>query len=72
MPIYEYICKDCGTKFELIRPAREMDAPAECPGCAKSDSHRQFSTFAAPPKATACGSSCGARPSACEGCACGH
>ncbi len=34
MPIYEYICDDCGTKFEkLVR--RNQDAIA-CPGCGES------------------------------------
>jgi len=33
MPIYEYLCQDCGTKFEkLVR--RSADAPeTECPSC---------------------------------------
>ena len=72
MPIYEYLCGACGHRFEMIRPSREMDAPAVCPECAKEDTHRQFSTFAPPPKATACGASCGVGPSACQGCCGGH
>ena len=33
MPIYEYKCEDCGTKFEkLVRRSTEM-AEVECPSC---------------------------------------
>ena len=33
MPIYEYICPDCKTKFELMRPISRCAEPAECPKC---------------------------------------
>jgi putative FmdB family regulatory protein len=47
MPIYEYRCEDCGTKFEkLVR--RASDAPAvECPSCGQKHLKQEFSTFAA-------------------------
>jgi putative FmdB family regulatory protein len=35
MPIYEYNCPDCETTFELMRPLREADEDAVCPGCHK-------------------------------------
>ncbi len=45
MPIYEYICDDCGTKFEkLVR--RNQDAIA-CPSCGESHLKTALSTFAA-------------------------
>jgi putative FmdB family regulatory protein len=45
MPIFEYRCEDCGTKFEkLIRPS--SDAPA-CPSCGQSHLRQELSTFAA-------------------------
>jgi putative FmdB family regulatory protein len=45
MPIYEYRCEDCGTKFEkLIR--RSSDQP-ECPSCGQKHLAQQHSTFAA-------------------------
>ncbi|MBS1873218.1 MAG: zinc ribbon domain-containing protein [Acidobacteria bacterium] len=45
MPIYEYLCKDCGSKFEkLVRRAGDS---VECPSCGKSDLSQQLSTFAA-------------------------
>jgi putative FmdB family regulatory protein len=46
MPIFEYVCDDCGSKFEkLLR--RAGDAAGECPSCGKSHLSEQFSTFAA-------------------------
>ena len=47
MPIYEYLCEDCGTKFEkLVR--RTADAPeVECPSCGQRHLKQEYSTFAA-------------------------
>lgn len=44
MPIYEFICEDCGTKFEkLVR--RTQDSPA-CPQCGQAHLTTALSTFA--------------------------
>ena len=44
MPIFEYQCDDCGTKFEkLVR----RDEKILCPQCGESHLTTQFSTFAA-------------------------
>ncbi len=44
MPIYEYICDDCGTKFEkLVRNG----TAAACPDCGESHLTPTLSTFAA-------------------------
>jgi putative FmdB family regulatory protein len=45
MPIYEYVCNDCKTKFELMRPFSKSTEPAECPSC-KSQARRILSRFA--------------------------
>jgi putative FmdB family regulatory protein len=47
MPIYEYLCQDCGNKFEkLVR--RESDIPElACPSCGKNHLRQELSTFAA-------------------------
>ena len=47
MPIYEYLCQDCGTKFEkLVR--RTADASeTECPSCGQKHLQQEYSTFAA-------------------------
>jgi putative FmdB family regulatory protein len=47
MPIYEYRCEDCGTKFEkLVRRTAEAGA-MECPSCGKSHLQQELSVFAA-------------------------
>ena len=46
MPIFEYLCDDCGTKFEkLVRNRASTDAL--CPSCGESHVTTQLSTFAA-------------------------
>ena len=47
MPIYEYKCDDCGTKFEkLVRRSAEA-TELECPSCGQKHLKQEFSTFAA-------------------------
>lgn len=46
MPIYEYSCDDCGTRFEkLVR--RTEEARVACPSCGEAHLTTQYSTFAA-------------------------
>ena len=46
MPLYEYYCRPCKTKFELMRPMSRSSEPATCPsGHAKAG--RTVSVFAA-------------------------
>jgi len=47
MPIYEYKCQDCGTKFEkLLRRSTEA-SDLLCPSCGKAHLTQEFSTFSA-------------------------
>jgi putative FmdB family regulatory protein len=47
MPIFEYSCDDCGTKFEkLVRRTADADA-VRCPSCGQDHLTTQYSTFAA-------------------------
>jgi len=47
MPIYEYQCEDCNTRFEkLVRRAAEV-ADVDCPSCGQKHVSQQYSTFAA-------------------------
>ena len=46
MPIFEYVCDDCGTKFEKLVRGTGTDAIV-CPSCGESRVTTQFSTFAA-------------------------
>ncbi len=42
MPIYEYICKDCGQNFEaLVMGSRQP----ECPNCRSKQLLQQISSF---------------------------
>jgi len=47
MPIYEYICQDCGARFDVIRPIKDADAPINCQECASITTKRAISVFAA-------------------------
>ncbi len=44
MPLYEYECRSCANRFELLVRGREQP---ECPGCRGSELDRRFSVFAA-------------------------
>jgi putative FmdB family regulatory protein len=47
MPMYEYYCSACRTRFEkLVRVAGDA-AHAACPECGRADAPRVLSTFAA-------------------------
>jgi putative FmdB family regulatory protein len=46
MPIYEYICDDCGTKFEKLVRHNNQDTLA-CPKCGQAHLKTALSTFAA-------------------------
>jgi putative FmdB family regulatory protein len=45
MPIFEYRCQDCGTRFEKL--IRGESTEVLCPGCGKERVEKQLSTFAA-------------------------
>ena len=31
MPLYEYVCLSCNTKFTVLRPMAQANEPADCP-----------------------------------------
>jgi putative FmdB family regulatory protein len=45
MPIFEYLCEDCGNKFEKL--VRNGANGINCPSCGQERLQQQFSTFAA-------------------------
>jgi putative FmdB family regulatory protein len=47
MPIYEYVCEDCGTKFEKLVLRASGQGELACPSCGKSRLAQQLSTFSA-------------------------
>jgi len=69
MPIYEYLCKDCGERFEMVRTMKDADKPISCKTCQGNQTQRTLSVFYAQSgsKVIAGGSSGG-----CAGCGGGN
>jgi len=44
MPIYEYTCPKCSTRFEQLRPISKSQEDASCPKCSTASS-RALSRF---------------------------
>lgn len=63
MPMYEYQCRACDHKFELL--ARESTR-YECPKCESRELEKQLSVFAV--SAASGGASMNAAPSSCGAC----
>jgi putative FmdB family regulatory protein len=55
MPIYEYVCEDCKTRFEHL--VLRLEQRVACPSCGSKRHALQFSVFSAP--ASASGASAG-------------
>ena len=68
MPLYEYCCLRCQTRFELLRPAARADEPTICPNCQGNEARRLISTFAAFSKSESGASAAVAGSSGCAGC----
>jgi putative FmdB family regulatory protein len=62
MPLYEYICVDCGQPFEKMMRFSEANQSPACPTCASTNTSKQLSLFASSSSATSnisTASSCG-------------
>ncbi len=46
MPLYEYSCRECGRRFEVLQRVGADGSGVVCPGCGASAVTKQFSTFA--------------------------
>ncbi len=68
MPLYEYYCKRCQQRFELLRPVSRMDDPAACPE-GHEGATRVLSTFAAFSQGDSGASEALAGSNPCAGCA---
>jgi putative FmdB family regulatory protein len=64
MPLYEYVCDDCRTRFEKL--VRAWGEAVVCPKCASAAVEKQLSTFAF------AGADGGFGASASGGCGCGR
>ncbi len=75
MPLYEYVCLDCGLRFDALRSIREADDPIPCKSCESDHTSRCLSLFFANSGGKAIA---GASGGGCAGCAggtcasCGH
>ena len=47
MPIFEYRCQDCGTKFEKLVRRSADNGDLVCPSCGEKHLSQELSTFAA-------------------------
>jgi len=45
MPIYEYRCIQCGTKFEVRQSIGADGSQLSCPSCGANSPERLFSSF---------------------------
>lgn len=45
MPFYEYVCKDCGQRFDAMRAMKDADAPILCKHCKGDHTQRALSVF---------------------------
>jgi putative FmdB family regulatory protein len=46
MPMYEYVCLECDSHFDLLRQMNQTDHDVLCPQCSSKRIERQLSVFA--------------------------
>jgi len=46
MPLYEYICQECGSNFEKLCQFSEQVGNPECPNCRSTDTYKKLSRVA--------------------------
>ena len=46
MPLYEYRCTTCESRFEVLRRVGQGSEGLACPQCGKAEVEKEFSTFA--------------------------
>ena len=73
MPIYEYFCSSCHTKFDALRSMSEADTPIKCEHCESARTARVLSMFFASSNGKPVEGMSGGGGCACGGhCGCGH
>ncbi len=53
MPMYEYRCRECDGRFEMLRRMSDADRDVQCPECRSEEIERLVSAFSS----GGCGSS---------------
>lgn len=75
MPLYEYVCKDCGHHFDALRSMKDADQPIACRSCRGEHTNRALSVFFATSEGRAVagggGGCAGCGGGSCAGCG-GH
>jgi putative FmdB family regulatory protein len=58
MPIFEYKCKKCNTKFEILHKSSLNQQDVMCPSCNSKENQKLFSSFASTGLSDSSASSC--------------
>lgn len=45
MPIFEYRCSECNTKYEVLHKSSQSNEEVTCPNCNSADKKKLLSTF---------------------------
>ena len=45
MPIYEYVCQECETRYEKFVRSRTAKVELKCPSCGSPHGEKAFSAF---------------------------
>lgn len=67
MPIFDYRCNNCNTKFEIFHLVKEKAEDIICPNCKSTDAQKLLSAFA-----TVTGHHSHSESSSCETGTCGY
>jgi putative FmdB family regulatory protein len=46
VPLYEYRCRTCGSRFEVLRRVGQDASGLVCPDCGRTEVEKEHSTFA--------------------------
>jgi putative FmdB family regulatory protein len=46
VPLYEYRCTTCDSRFEVLRRVAQGSEGLACPACGQDEVEKEFSTFA--------------------------
>jgi putative FmdB family regulatory protein len=58
MPVFEYKCSKCETKFEVFHKSSSNPEEVVCPKCSSKENKKLFSSFAASVSSGSSGDSC--------------
>lgn len=71
MPLYEYVCKDCGHHFDALRSMKDADKTIACRSCHGENTKRALSVFYASSEGRSVTQSAGGGCGGCSGGSCG-